>query len=1368
MTDYDLSQLSSRSFEHLIQALSVKIIGPGIVVFGDGPDGGREATFEGKIPYPNEISGWNGYCVIQAKFRQRPGNNTQNRNWALSQLQNEIDKYLETDSVLRRPEYFIYATNVALSPVKGSGAKDRATSMLEDLKRRLPLRGFDIWDYDKIRVFLDSNQEVRRTYTAWITPGDVLATIIEQLTPEKSDFKDILYNFLQKQLLSDEYVNLEQAGHDVDERIPLARVFIDLHTTEQAASSDTDELSDNIDNEYYYDESENGDSGFVKQILDVASERLDRRSLSVSGIGDDPEGQLHHRSRGRYVLIGGPGQGKTTVAQFICQIFRASILSRISPNSLASETCDAISLINRHCQEDEIEMSVVPRYPFRIVLNEFATALSNDSLPAVNSVLSYLAHLIHKTTDRRTSPDDLRNWLAQYPTVIVFDGLDEVPSSSNRDQVLAAIRDFWIDATGANADILALATSRPQGYNDDFSPSHYQHQRLAPLSKMLCRRFARRLASVRYGSQTARKDKVLIRLDRALENESTSRLMRSPLQVTIMTALVDRLGQPPQARWNLFNAYYEVIYQREVERDIPASAILRKYQPDINAIHSRVGLLLQVDSEHTGRTDTRFSQDRFIALVTKRLEEEGHRSDGLRNLTKQIVDAALERLVFLVGLESDQVGFEIRSLQEFMAAESLMEGSDANVQKRLHEIAPLSNWRNVFLFAAGKCFSERQHLRDTVHSICGLLNERHDDEIQGEFLSGSGLALDLLDDGLARHQPKFVQSLARIAIRSLDVFNESYHVQLAHVYDSQLKNIYASELEPRLSDERLRIRLNAWGCLLNLVAAGAGWAEVLATRYWPDQGCWQASIVEGCRDFGKNKWATDKLLSLVPVESFERLREIVHIGSMGVSYDADRLYGPLSPKEAEDGVEGYRRAVIKALVGDPFHPRRQISILEQTYLGLASSHRADNDSLWSKELQSIPSTANVHPTWAIVRSAVRFLQHPTRHVLAEELAAIALVVQRDPDGLTFRWYWQLPWPLAACLQMCTSASDLLTTSRRAQLGELGDMNDWMKAENRWAKFGVTESDLLGMTDDRLPFDSSIAYTGFPTTLSLWPILHAHTDAAALLNQINQLRERMQPGRSRSFLSAMIGTLLIGHSFFYVDRDKNLQSLIDIRNLELILTDLPPNETVPIEVVINQFDKSSRYEDIERLFLGIKKRNIQLSAYGGSRRISDPGVETLCRAFSAASTRQSQETLLLGLGLLAEGGHLPCNSIFPPIPDEFDHADDRIAALLVLIARESWEDDRAVKFNESIGNLEREALSSACDRIISTLENNDARGETFDQFLLSFGKLLPADDYKLHRRYVRLLQRVLRRRTSGFSDPIESRKFDMPRGITELL
>ena len=71
MPDYNLSALSARSFEQLIQGIAAQILGPGLVVFGDGPDGGREATYEGKAQYPSALESWNGYSVVQAKFRQK-------------------------------------------------------------------------------------------------------------------------------------------------------------------------------------------------------------------------------------------------------------------------------------------------------------------------------------------------------------------------------------------------------------------------------------------------------------------------------------------------------------------------------------------------------------------------------------------------------------------------------------------------------------------------------------------------------------------------------------------------------------------------------------------------------------------------------------------------------------------------------------------------------------------------------------------------------------------------------------------------------------------------------------------------------------------------------------------------------------------------------------------------------------------------------------------------------------------------------------------------------------------------------------------------------------------------------------------------
>ena len=51
--NYDLNRLGANEFEQLIQSLLKKIIGQGTTTFNRGPDGAREATYEGSAPYPS-------------------------------------------------------------------------------------------------------------------------------------------------------------------------------------------------------------------------------------------------------------------------------------------------------------------------------------------------------------------------------------------------------------------------------------------------------------------------------------------------------------------------------------------------------------------------------------------------------------------------------------------------------------------------------------------------------------------------------------------------------------------------------------------------------------------------------------------------------------------------------------------------------------------------------------------------------------------------------------------------------------------------------------------------------------------------------------------------------------------------------------------------------------------------------------------------------------------------------------------------------------------------------------------------------------------------------------------------------------------
>jgi hypothetical protein len=85
MSKIDLSRLSSTSFERLIRALAFAEMGPAGVTFSSGADGARDFTYDGKIP-GFEGRAWDGYLIVQAKFRANPQGGQADIDWIKAQL----------------------------------------------------------------------------------------------------------------------------------------------------------------------------------------------------------------------------------------------------------------------------------------------------------------------------------------------------------------------------------------------------------------------------------------------------------------------------------------------------------------------------------------------------------------------------------------------------------------------------------------------------------------------------------------------------------------------------------------------------------------------------------------------------------------------------------------------------------------------------------------------------------------------------------------------------------------------------------------------------------------------------------------------------------------------------------------------------------------------------------------------------------------------------------------------------------------------------------------------------------------------------------------------------------------------------------
>ena len=182
----DFSKLGADGFESLSQALALCVLGAGITVFGDGPDGSREATFNGRVNFPSAQNAWDGYGVLQARYKTRLGVTDSDNRIFLAQVKAELDRWADPtkrrNTAGRSPQYLIFTTNVPLSNAFGTGGRDAFEALMSTYQQRLGLVDWRIWDADQISRLLDQFPALRASYAGLLTPNDVLAQLLRQLS----------------------------------------------------------------------------------------------------------------------------------------------------------------------------------------------------------------------------------------------------------------------------------------------------------------------------------------------------------------------------------------------------------------------------------------------------------------------------------------------------------------------------------------------------------------------------------------------------------------------------------------------------------------------------------------------------------------------------------------------------------------------------------------------------------------------------------------------------------------------------------------------------------------------------------------------------------------------------------------------------------------------------------------------------------------------------------------------------------------------------------------------------------------------------------------------------------------------------------
>jgi len=175
------------------------------------------------------------------------------------------------------------------------------------------------------------------------------------------------------------------------------------------------------------------------------------------------------------------------------------------------------------------------------------------------------------------------------------------------------------------------------------------------------------------------------------------------------------------------------------------------------------------------------------------------------------------------------IGFEVRSLQEFMAARALTSGPDTDVLANLAALAPAAHWRNTWLLAAGRLFAERDHLRGEL--LAQLRAADTVDLLHITVAPGTQLAVDLLEDLIADTSPKYQTLLVQQAIALMKKTPDLHLLKLAEVLAGPIAGNSAASavVESALTDALASVGPSALSATM-LCAAWAGGSGILAGR----------------------------------------------------------------------------------------------------------------------------------------------------------------------------------------------------------------------------------------------------------------------------------------------------------------------------------------------------------------------------------------------------------------------------------------------------------------------------------------------------------------------------------------------------------
>jgi len=732
--DYLYENLGDERFQEFCSILISKEF-PNIQAYPVGqPDGGRDS-----IAYLMD-SRKKEFIVFQVKFVRNANQERDIHKWLVDTVAGEVEKIKKL--IPKGATSYYLLTNVRGTAHLDSGSKDKVNKILEE---SIPIPSI-CWWRDDLSTLFEKDLNLKWSFPQILNGQDILNSVLfDNLNENRDRRENVVRSYLKDQYDIDNEVKFKQ----IDLQNKLLELFTDVPIKAKKINVKNKSLKKTLSvlGQGYYN-----DEYFLHD---------DTRNWGAAEFILHPKVQSEIE---RILLEGGPGQGKSTISQYICQVHRVRLLDKI----------DDINLLQTNIRDTPV------RLPFKIDLRDIASWVEkkNPYLGILseeyfrnnwaNSLESFLiAHIFYHSKLNDFNSSDLISICKLSPILLVFDGFDEIANINVRSQVIDFINRGISRLSVNTKSIQIIITSRPAAFTDSvgFSIDHYPHFELTDITLPIINEYVEKwIKSSRLGQRDAVDLRKLIK--EKLDMPHLKDLARSPMQLAIFISLLRTKGNAlPNKRTSLYDNYIQLFFDRESEK----SELIRVKRDLIIDIHEYLAWVLHSEAEML-KNNGSIQIDKLNSTLKEYLLKEGHPTD----IADLLFDVMKERVCALVSRVQGTFEFEVQPLREYFCAKYLYKSaphsSAGNVQNgtkpdRLHAILRNFYWQNVVRFFAG-CADAGE-----LDMIIQELKELQNDKILQFTNYPKIITSQMLSDYVFTQKPLKLRDVVTIIIDSINLGN---------------------------------------------------------------------------------------------------------------------------------------------------------------------------------------------------------------------------------------------------------------------------------------------------------------------------------------------------------------------------------------------------------------------------------------------------------------------------------------------------------------------------------------------------------------------------------------------------------------------